>query len=173
MAEVRTNFDKKLNSAGSALRNLVCASVPWPDNTRAFPCFFPGAALPPRDAGLPGLRLSFALSCLPCAEARALFRWLAGAAERVAIADFILPERNLALPAHLAARAGHAFARLFCSGRGNAAYWKNGALEGMAHALGLNVLWRGHFWLESCAILICCQGRQESNIASSFRLGGP
>lgn len=99
----------------------LCRRVPWPDASRALPCNalpcnalpdLPGttarapfAALPDLPAGsLEGLRLGYVLFSLPWPDAVSLLRACALAARQLWLADFILVERNLGLPAALLRR---------------------------------------------------------------------
>ena len=93
-----------------------CRRVPWPDVSRALPCnTLPGlpgttaqapfASLPDLPAGsLEGLRLGYVLFSLPWPDAVSLLRACALAARQLWLADFILAERNLGLPAALLRR---------------------------------------------------------------------
>lgn len=66
----------------------------------------PFASLPDLPAGaLPGLRLAYILFALPWPDAVSLLRACALAARQLWLADFILAERNLGLPAALLRRA--------------------------------------------------------------------
>ena len=94
----------------------LCRRVPWPDASRALPCNVlpdlpgttaqaPFAALPDLPAGsLEGMRLGYALFSLPWPDAVSLLRACALAARQLWLADFILAERNLGLPAALLRR---------------------------------------------------------------------
>lgn len=94
----------------------LCRRVPWPDVSRALPCnalpALPGttaqapfASLPDLPAGsLEGLRLGYVLFSLPWPDAVSLLRACALAARQLWLADFILAERNLGLPAALLRR---------------------------------------------------------------------
>jgi len=61
-------------------------------------------ATAPSSASLPCVRLGFALWYLPADQAQALLRLALETAQLVLVADFKLAERNLELPATLAAR---------------------------------------------------------------------
>ena len=94
----------------------LCRRVPWPGSSLALPCnALPGipaatvqapfAPLPDLPAGsLQGLRLGYVLFALPWPDAVGLLRACALAAGQLWLADFILAERNLGLPAALLRR---------------------------------------------------------------------
>lgn len=82
--------------------------VPWPQQFAHAPLNpgmseLAGAA---RSTALPCVRLGFALWYLPADQAHTLLRLALEAAEIVLVADFKLAERNLELPATLAAWGG-------------------------------------------------------------------
>lgn len=129
------------------LHAALCRRVPWPEQSRHLPCnalpaglaapaHLPFAPLADLPAGsLPGLRLGYVLFALPWPDAVSLLRACALAARRLWLADFILAERNLGLPAALLRSALPGFrpwgpltpARLWL---------RRGGLEGCLHAAG-------------------------------------
>ena len=126
----------------------LCRRVPWPDASRALPCNalpdIPGttvqapfAVLPELPAGsLEGLRLGYALFSLPWPDAVSLLRACSLAARQLWLADFILAERNLGLPAALLRRLLPGF--LPWGPATPARIWlRRGGLEGCLHAAGL------------------------------------
>ena len=87
--------------AASRLRERV----PWPVSAQQGPINPPPAELEAAEpASLPAVRLSYILSTLPPDEGLALMRAAARAAQELWVADFVLPERNLCLPACWAVR---------------------------------------------------------------------
>ena len=126
----------------------LCRRVPWPGSSLALPCnALPGipaatvqapfAPLPDLPAGsLQGLRLGYVLFALPWPDAGGLLRACALAAGQLWLADFILAERNLGLPAALLRRLLPGFqpwgpvtpARIWL---------RRGGLEGCLRAAGL------------------------------------
>ena len=126
----------------------LCRRVPWPDVSRALPCnalpALPGttaqapfASLPDLPAGsLEGLRLGYVLFSLPWPDAVSLLRACALAARQLWLADFILAERNLGLPAALLRRLLPGF--LPWGPATPARTWlRRGGLEGCLRAAGL------------------------------------
>ena len=88
--------------------------VPWPQQFAHAPlnpgmAELAGAA---RNTPLPCVRLGFALWYLPADHAQTLLRLALEAAEIVLVADFKLAERNLELPATLAAQVLMALTKL-------------------------------------------------------------
>ncbi|WP_300718690.1 hypothetical protein [uncultured Desulfovibrio sp.] len=96
----------------------------------------PFAALPDLPAGaLPGLRLAYLLFALPWPDAVSLLRACALATRQLWLADFILAERNLGLPAALLRRALPGF--LPWGRETSARVWlRRGGLEGCLHDAG-------------------------------------
>ena len=80
--------------------------VPWPQMYASAPLNpgMPALAGAARSTSLPCVRLGFALWYLPADQAQALLRLALEASHLVLVADFKLAERNLELPATLAAR---------------------------------------------------------------------
>lgn len=142
----------------------LCRRVPWPDESRALPCNVlpdlpgttaqaPFAALPDLPAGsLEGMRLGYALFSLPWPDAVSLLRTCALAARQLWLADFILAERNLGLPAALLRRLLPGF--LPWGPATPARIWlRRGGLEGCLRAAGLAAAQR-HTLLAGAAALI-------------------
>ena len=114
--EERDRFVLSKGHTAPGLYAALCRRVPWPDVSRALPCnTLPGlpgttaqapfASLPDLPAGsLEGLRLGYVLFSLPWPDAVSLLRACALAARQLWLADFILAERNLGLPAALLRR---------------------------------------------------------------------
>ena len=114
--EERDRFVLSKGHTAPGLYAALCRRVPWPDVSRALPCnalpALPGttaqapfASLPDLPAGsLEGLRLGYVLFSLPWPDAVSLLRACALAARQLWLADFILAERNLGLPAALLRR---------------------------------------------------------------------
>ena len=112
----RDRFVLSKGHTAPGLYAALCRRVPWPDVSRALPCNalpdLPGttaqapfASLPELPAGsLEGLRLGYVLFSLPWPDAVSLLRACALAARQLWLADFILAERNLGLPAALLRR---------------------------------------------------------------------
>ena len=111
----------------------LCRRVPWPDASRALPC----NVLPDLPAGsLEGMRLGYVLFSLPWPDAVSLLRACALAARQLWLADFILAERNLGLPAALLRRLLPGF--LPWGPATPARIWlRRGGLEGCLRAAGL------------------------------------
>lgn len=85
-----------------------------------------------KDAGiLPAIRLRFAISGLAPDYAACFLALAAQKSRKLYVADFTLAERNLALPAHILSRV---FLR-------NPAYWRAGALWGLARRAGLEAFY--------------------------------
>lgn len=127
--------------AASRLR----AHVPWPESAQHGPLNPSLAELAAAEPGsLPAVRLSYALSTLPPDEGLALIRAAARAAQELWVADFVLPERNLCLPACWAVRLLPGLSPLLRLGpwRASAAaassFFRNGALFGLARRAGLH-----------------------------------
>lgn len=124
--------------------SLLRGRVPWPaavKNSPLNPSLTTLQAAAP--ASLPAVRLSYALSTLPPDDGFALLQAAARAAGDVWIADFVLPERNLCLPACWAVRLLPGLSPLLplgpwrASAAAASAFFRNGALFGMARRAGL------------------------------------
>ena len=110
--------------------------VPWPQQHASAP-LNPGMAMLAKAASsahLPCVRLGFALWYLPADQALALLRLALEAAELVLVADFKLAERNLELPATLAARCLMALAKAHkTKGTTPTTFMQRGGIEGLVH----------------------------------------
>ena len=110
--------------------------VPWPQQFAHAPlnpgmAELAGAA---RSTPLPCVRLGFALWYLPADQALTLLRLALEAAELVLVADFKLAERNLELPATLAARCLMALAKGHkTKGATPTNFMQRGGIEGLVH----------------------------------------
>lgn len=123
--------------------------VPWPTQAQNAPLNPPPQVLAKMAvAPLPCVRLGYALFYLPEETGEALLRLALSAAQLVLAADFKLAERNLELPATLAAHGLAGLARLTehlrrsepgFAGHG---FLRHGGLEGLAHRAGAKVLER-------------------------------
>lgn len=102
-------------------------ALPWPDESRAFPINPSPAWLCAQSGAAPGIRLRFALSCADPDSAAAYLALAAKKSLRLYVAEFTLAERNLAIPAHC-------LARILLR---NPAFWRAGALRGLAARTGL------------------------------------
>lgn len=121
------------------------ARVPWPESAQQGPINPSPAELEAAEpASLSAVRLSYVLSTLPPDEGLALMRAAARAAQELWVADFVLPERNLCLPACWAVRLLPGLSPLLPLGpwRASAAaatsFFRNGALFGLARRAGLH-----------------------------------
>lgn len=116
--------------------------VPWPQQFTHAPlnpgmAELAGAA---HSISLPCVRLGFALWYLPADQAQTLLRLALEAAELVLVADFKLAERNLELPATLAARGLMALTKACkTAGAGRAGgiahtdFMQKGGIEGLVY----------------------------------------
>ena len=119
--------------------------VPWPQQFAHAP-LNPGMAEladAPRSTPLPSVRLGFALWYLPADQAQTLLRLALEAAEIVLVADFKLAERNLELPATLAARGLMALAKARkttkadrTGGAAHTYFMQRGGIEGLVYRGG-------------------------------------
>ena len=119
--------------------------APWPQMYASTPLNpgmheLVGAA---RCTPLPCVRLGFALWYLPDDQAQALLRLALEASHLVLVADFKLAERNLELPATLAARGLMALAKARKTTAGNKAdgaahkvFMQKGGIEGLVYRGG-------------------------------------
>ena len=143
----------------------LCRRVPWPDVSRALPCNalpdLPGttaqapfASLPDLPAGsLEGLRLGYVLFSLPWPDAVSLLRACALAARQLWLADFILAERNLGLPAALLRRLLPGF--LPWGPATPARIWlRRGGLEGCLRDAGLAAAQRRTLLAGAAALIL-------------------
>ena len=112
--------------------------VPWPQQFAHAPlnpgmAELAGAA---RSTQLPCVRLGFALWYLPADQALPLLRLALEAAELVLVAEFKLAERNLELPATLAARGLMALTktrRAKAESADQTNFLQKGGIEGLVH----------------------------------------
>ena len=120
--------------------------VPWPAAYAHAPLNPTVQALRAEAGALPCVRLAYAFFFLPAAQARALLDLALEAADLVLAADFKLAERNLELPATLAAGGLMALTgRGFCSRRQIPAehgFMQRGGIEGLARQSRATVLER-------------------------------
>lgn len=124
--------------------SLLRRRVPWPDAVASVvlnPSLEELEKAAP--ASLPAVRLSYVLSTLPQEAGLALLRAAARAAREVWVADFVLPERNLCLPACWGVRLLPGLSPLLRLGRWRASavaaaeFFRKGALFGLARRAGL------------------------------------
>ena len=120
--------------------------VPWPAAHAHAPLNPTVQALRAEAGTLPCVRLAYTFFFLPAAQAQALLELALGAADLVLAADFKLAERNLELPATLAAGGLMALAgRGIFSGRQIPAdndFMRMGGIEGLARQSRATVLER-------------------------------
>ena len=116
--------------------------VPWPQMYASAPLNpgMPALAGAARSTSLPCVRLGFALWYLPADQAQALLRLALEASHLVLVADFKLAERNLELPATLAARGLMALAKARkttkadrTGGAAHTYFMQRGGIEGLVH----------------------------------------
>ena len=133
--------------------------VPWPQQFAHAPlnpgmAELAGAA---RSTPLPCVRLGFALWYLPADQAQSLLRLALEAAQLVLVADFKLAERNLELPATLAARGLMALTKARSTARGNRAgqtdFMHRGGIEGLVRQSGALVCERRPVFAGAAALL--------------------
>lgn len=169
-ADVTRLHTLRLAPPAPGLYAALCRRVPWPDESRALPCNAlpditgataqaPFAPLPELPAGsLEGLRLGYALFSLPWPDAVSLLRACALAARQLWLADFILAERNLGLPAALLRRLLPGF--LPWGPATPARIWlQRGGLEGCLHAAGLAAVQRRTLLAGAAALIQVAPGR--------------
>lgn len=105
-------------------------------------------------APLPCVRLAFALFYLSEDQAQTLLRMALEAAQLVLVADFKLAERNLELPAGLAAHGLMALAGAHCRGRAaRKSFMQRGGIEGLVHQSNALVLKRRPIFAGAAALL--------------------
>lgn len=115
-------------------QNILARLAPWPREAKDAP-FYPA---PPDRANCDAVRISFVLSRLEADRAIDLLLAISEARQKLYVADFTLPERNLALPAHgLARLLGFGVKRSF---------WQAGALWGLAAKASLEPFYERHFF---------------------------
>ena len=133
--------------------------VPWPQQHASAP-LNPGMAMLAKAASsahLPCVRLGFALWYLPADQAQSLLRLALEAAQLVLVADFKLAERNLELPAALAARGLMALTKARRTARGSCAgqtdFMYRGGIEGLVRQSGALVYERRPVFAGAAALL--------------------
>ena len=130
--------------------------VPWPQQLAHAP-LNPGMAalaIAARSTQLPCVRLGFALWYLPADQAQTLLRLALEAAELLLVADFKLAERNLELPATLAARCLMALANVHkTKGETPTNVMQRGGIEGLVRQSGALVCERRPVFAGAAALL--------------------
>ena len=133
--------------------------VPWPQQFAHAPlnpgmAELAGAA---RSTPLPCVRLGFALWYLPADQAQTLLRLALEGAQLVLVADFKLAERNLELPAALAARGLMALTKARRTAGGSCAgqtdFMHRGGIEGLVRQSGALVCERRPVFAGAAALL--------------------
>ena len=133
--------------------------VPWPQQLAHAPlnpgmAELAGAA---RSTPLPCVRLGFALWYLPADQAQTQLRLALEGAQLVLVADFKLAERNLELPAALAARGLMALTKARRTARGSCAgqtdFMHRGGIEGLVRQSGALVCERRPVFAGAAALL--------------------
>ena len=119
-------------------QEALARRVPWPDAYAHAPLNPDVQTLRSAShAPLACARLAFTLFYLPAAQAEALLRLALESAEVVLVADFKLAERNLELPATLAARGLMALTKArrtaAADGAPQASFIQRGGIEGLVH----------------------------------------
>ena len=119
-------------------QEALARRVPWPDAHAHAPLNPDAQTLRSAShAPLACVRMAFALFYLPEAQAEALLRLALESAEVVLVADFKLAERNLELPATLAARALMTLTKTrrtaVADGAPQASFIQRGGIEGLVH----------------------------------------
>ena len=108
-------------------------------------------------APLPCVRLGFALWYLPADQAQTQLRLALEGAQLVLVADFKLAERNLELPAALAARGLMALTKARRTARGSCAgqtdFMHRGGIEGLVRQSGALVCERRPVFAGAAALL--------------------
>ena len=109
-------------------------------------------------APLPCVRLGFALWYLPADQAETLLRLTLEAAQIVLVADFKLAERNLELPATLAARILMTLTKTRNTARasrtGHTDFMHRGGIEGLVRQSGALVCERRPIFAGAAALLL-------------------
>ena len=132
--------------------------VPWPDACAHAPLNPDVQTL--RNAShapLTYVRMAFALFYLPAAQAEALLRLALESAQLVLVADFKLAERNLELPATLAARGLMALTKArktaAAEGAPQASFIQRGGIEGLVRQCNALVHERRPIFAGAAALL--------------------
>lgn len=138
-------------------QEALARRVPWPDAHAHAPLNPDAQTLRSAShAPLACVRMAFALFYLPEAQAEALLRLALESAEVVLVADFKLAERNLELPATLAARglmaiAGALKAKYIRTPQ--ASFIQRGGIEGLVHQCNALVHERRPIFAGAAALL--------------------
>ena len=132
--------------------------VPWPDACAHAPLNLDMQTLRTAShAPLACIRMAFALFYLPEAQAAALLRLALESAQLVLVADFKLAERNLELPATLAARGLMALTKArktaVADGAPQASFIQRGGIEGLVHQCNALVHERRPIFAGAAALL--------------------
>ena len=132
--------------------------VPWPDACAHAPLNPDVQTLRSAShAPLTYVRMAFALFYLPAAQAEALLRLALESAQLVLVADFKLAERNLELPATLAARGLMALTKArktaAADGAPQASFIQRGGIEGLVHQCNALVHERRPIFAGAAALL--------------------
>lgn len=132
--------------------------VPWPDAYAHAPLNPDVQTLQSAShAPLASVRMAFALFYLPAAQAEALLRLALESAEIVLVADFKLAERNLELPATLAARGFMLLTKapktVAADGAPQTSFIQRGGIEGLVHQCNALVHERRPIFAGAAALL--------------------
>ena len=132
--------------------------VPWPDACALAPLNPDVQTLRTAShAPLACIRMAFALFYLPAAQAEALLRLALESAQLVLVADFKLAERNLELPATLAARGLMALTKArktaAAEGAPQASFIQRGGIEGLVRQCNALVHERRPIFAGAAALL--------------------
>ncbi len=132
--------------------------VPWPDACAHAPLNPDVQTLRSAShAPLTYVRMAFALFYLPAAQAEALLRLALESAQLVLVADFKLAERNLELPATLAARGLMALTKArktaAAEGAPQASFIQRGGIQGLVHQCNALVHERRPIFAGAAALL--------------------
>ena len=132
--------------------------VPWPDACAHAPLNPDVQTLRSAShAPLTYVRMAFALFYLPAAQAEALLRLALESAQLVLVADFKLAERNLELPATLAARGLMALTKArktaAAEGAPQASFIQRGGIEGLVRQCNALVHERRPIFAGAAALL--------------------
>ena len=138
-------------------QEALARRVPWPDAHAHAPLNPDAQTLRSAiHAPLACVRMAFALFYLPEAQAAALLRLALESAEVVLVADFKLAERNLELPATLAARGLMAIVgtlKAKCIRTPQASFIQRGGIEGLVHQCNALVYKRRPIFAGAAALL--------------------
>ena len=139
-------------------QEALARRVPWPDAYAHAPLNPDMLTLRSAShAPLACARLAFTLFYLPAAQAEALLRLALESAQLVLVADFKLAERNLELPATLAARGLMALTKArrtaAADGAPQASFIQRGGIEGLVHQCNALVHERRPIFAGAAALL--------------------